>query len=361
MRSRAVAAGIGIVAAAAMALPVVAQNYPSKPIELVVPFVAGGTTDNIARLMAQRFTESWSQTVIVNNRPGAGSTIGTSAVAKAAPDGHTLLVTTFAFAAAPALQKVSFDPIKDFAPITEIASLPMMLVVHPSIPAKNLAEFIALAKASPAGLDYASSGPGTSTHLAAEMFNTMANVRLVHVPYKGNAEVFNALLGGHIKVHFSLVPIGHPACAGREAARARGHQREAPAVSAGRADHRRVRLPGLRDQLVAGHAGAGRNAAGGRDEDQQRDGRAPEDAGDARAHGARGRRSGRQLAAAIRRARRERGRQMGEGGESRRPDVELSDQKSDSPRIPSVRSADAIRRLPIRSRSVSDVPPPRLP
>jgi len=210
MRSRAVSAGIGIVAAAAMALPVVAQNYPSKPIELVVPFVAGGTTDNIARLMAQRFTESWSQTVIVNNRPGAGSTIGTSAVAKAAPDGHTLLVTTFAFAAAPALQKVSFDPVKDFAPITEIASLPMMLVVHPSIPAKNLAEFIALAKASPAGLDYASSGPGTSTHLAAEMFNTMANVRLVHVPYKGNAEVFNALLGGHIKVHFSLVPSGIP-------------------------------------------------------------------------------------------------------------------------------------------------------
>ena len=177
MRSRAVAAGIGIVAAAAMALPVVAQNYPTKQIELVVPFVAGGTTDNIARLMAQRFTESWSQTVIVNNRPGAGSAIGTAAVAKAAPDGHTLLVTTFAFAVAPALQKVSFDPIKDFAPITEIASLPMMLVVHPSIPAKNLEEFIALAKASPEGLDYASSGPGTSTHLAAEMFNTMADVR----------------------------------------------------------------------------------------------------------------------------------------------------------------------------------------
>src|SRR5215207_7500442 len=141
MRSRAVAAGIGIVAAAAMALPVVAQNYPSKPIELVVPFVAGGTTDNIARLMAQRFTESWSQTVIVNNRPGAGSGIGTAAVAKAAPDGHTLLVTTFAFAAAPALQKVTFDPIKDFAPITELASLPMMLVVHPSIPANNIQEF----------------------------------------------------------------------------------------------------------------------------------------------------------------------------------------------------------------------------
>ncbi len=208
MRSRALSVGIGIVAAAAMALPVLAQNYPSKQIELVVPFVAGGTTDNMARLMAQRFTESWSQTVVVNNRPGAGSSIGTAAAAKAAPDGHTLLVTTFAFAAAPALQKVPFDPIKDFAPITELSSLPMMLLVHPSVPAKNLKEFIALAKSNAKGLDYASSGPGTSTHLAAEMFNTMAGVRLVHVPFKGNAEVYNALLGGHIKVHFSLVPSG---------------------------------------------------------------------------------------------------------------------------------------------------------
>jgi tripartite-type tricarboxylate transporter receptor subunit TctC len=208
MRSRLISAGIVVVIAACGAAPVSAQNYPTRPIELVVPFVAGGTTDNMARLMAQRFTESWAQTVIVNNRPGAGSAIGTAAAAKAAPDGHTLLVTTFAFAAAPALQKVPFDPIKDFAAITELSSLPMMLLVHPSVPAKNLKEFIALAKSNPKGLDYASSGPGTSTHLAAEMFNTMAGVRLVHVPFKGNAEVYNALLGGHIKVHFSLVPSG---------------------------------------------------------------------------------------------------------------------------------------------------------
>src|SRR5215510_16096113 len=191
MRSRRLVSVLAIVAVVAtVAAPALAQNFPNKQMELVVPFVAGGTTDNIARLMAQRFTESWSQTVIVNNRPGAGSAIGTSAVAKAAPDGHTLLVTTFAFAANPALSKVPFDPIRDFAPITEIASLPMMLLVHPSVPAKNLQEFITLAKANPVGLDYASSGPGTSTHLAAEMFNTMAGTRLVHVPYKGNAEVF---------------------------------------------------------------------------------------------------------------------------------------------------------------------------
>ena len=208
MRGRLISAGIVVAIAACGATLVGAQNYPSRQIELVVPFVAGGTTDNMARLMAQRFTESWSQTVVVNNRPGAGSAIGTAAAAKAAPDGHTLLVTTFAFAAAPALQKVPFDPIKDFAAITELSSLPMMLLVHPSVPAKNLKEFIALAKSNPRGLDYASSGPGTSTHLAAEMFNTQAGVKLVHVPFKGNAEVYNALLGGHIKVHFSLVPSG---------------------------------------------------------------------------------------------------------------------------------------------------------
>jgi tripartite-type tricarboxylate transporter receptor subunit TctC len=210
MRSHCLASAVIAIVAAAVPAPVSAQVYPSKSIELIVPFVAGGTTDNIARIMAQRFTESWSQTVIVNNRPGAGSSIGTAAVARAPADGHTLLVTTFAFAANPALSKVSFDPIRDFAPITELASLPMMLVVHPSVPANNLKEFIALARANPAGLEYASSGPGTSTHLAAEMFNTMVGTRLVHVPYKGNAEVFNALLGGHIKVHFSLVPSGIP-------------------------------------------------------------------------------------------------------------------------------------------------------
>ena len=195
-----------VAAAIFLPTPAVAQTYPTKPIELVVPFVAGGTTDNIARLIGQRFTESWAQTVIVNNRPGAGSAIGTAAVAKAVPDGHTLLVTTFAFAVTPVLQKVSFDPVKDFAPITELASLPMMLVVHPSLPVTNIKEFIAYAKSNPKGLDYASSGPGTSTHLAAEMFRTMAGINLVHVPFKGNADVYNALLGGHIKVHFSLVP-----------------------------------------------------------------------------------------------------------------------------------------------------------
>ena len=186
--------------------PVAAQDYPKKQIELVVPFVAGGTTDNVARLIAQRFSESWGQTVIVNNRPGGGSTIGHAVVAKAPPDGHTLLVTTISFAITAVMQKLPFDPIKDFAPISEFASLPLILVVHPSLPATNLKEFIAMAKSKAGGWDYASSGVGTSPHLAAEMFKSMAGVDMVHVPYKGNAEAMNAFLGGHIKIYFALVP-----------------------------------------------------------------------------------------------------------------------------------------------------------
>jgi tripartite-type tricarboxylate transporter receptor subunit TctC len=190
----------------AASMPAAAQDYPRKSIELVVPFVAGGTTDNIARLMAQHFSESWGQSVVVNNRPGGGSTIGTNAVAKAAPDGHTLLVNTISFAITAGLQKLPYDPIKDFAPITELATLPLMLVVHPSVPANNLEEFIALARANPGGWHYVSSGIGTSPHLAAEMFKSAAGIDLVHVPYKGNAEAMNALLGGHVKTYFALVP-----------------------------------------------------------------------------------------------------------------------------------------------------------
>ena len=196
----------GFIACAALVGGLPATAYPKKPIELIVPFTAGGTTDNIARLISQRFTENWGATVVVNNRPGSGGTIATGMVAKAPPDGHTLLVTTIGFAITPALHKLPYDPIKDFAPITELASLPLMLVVNASLPVTNLKEFIALARAKPGALDYASAGVGTSPHLAGEMFKTMAGVDLVHVPYKGNAEVTNAIIGGHVKVYFSLVP-----------------------------------------------------------------------------------------------------------------------------------------------------------
>ena len=150
-RCRSIAAGAVVAANVLATAPVAAQNFPSRQIELIVPFVAGGTTDNIARMIAQRFNESWGQPVIVSSRPGGGSTIGTAAVAKAPADGHTLLVTTLAFSVNAAMQKLPYDPIKDFAPITELASLPMVLVVHPSMPVTTLKEFIAYTKASPTG------------------------------------------------------------------------------------------------------------------------------------------------------------------------------------------------------------------
>jgi tripartite-type tricarboxylate transporter receptor subunit TctC len=184
--------------------PGIAQTYPSKQIELVVPFVAGGTTDTAARLISQRLSDQWGQTVIVSNRPGGGSSIGTNIVAKAPADGHTLLVTTIAFAINASLQKQPYDAVKDFVAISELSTIPLMLVVHPSLPISNLKEFIEYSKTQPTGLDYATSGPGTSTHLAAEMFKAMTGAKLVHVPFKGNAEVINALVGGHVKVHFAL-------------------------------------------------------------------------------------------------------------------------------------------------------------
>jgi tripartite-type tricarboxylate transporter receptor subunit TctC len=197
-------------AAAALAPSAVAQQYPNKPIRLLIPSPPGGGTDILGRILKDGLTDLWAQPVVVDNRGGASGRIAAAAVSRATPDGYTLFFTYGGVLTTglPLFRKLPYDPIRDFAPITELASLPMMLLVHPSVPAKNLKEFIALAKSNSAGLDYASSGPGTSTHLAAEMFNTMAGTRLVHVPFKGNAEVYNALLGGHIKVHFSLVPSG---------------------------------------------------------------------------------------------------------------------------------------------------------
>src|SRR5499426_282074 len=186
--------------------PAQAQAYPTKPIEIVVPFVAGGTSDIIARMIAQRFTDSWSATVVVNNRAGGGSMIGTAAVAKSPPDGHTLLVTTIAIAINAGLQKLTFDPVKDIAPVSELTSIPLMLVVHPSVPATNLKEFVALLKANPGKWDYATAGAGTSPHLATEMFKSAAGVDMVPVPFKGNAEAMNAFLGGHVKIYFAQVP-----------------------------------------------------------------------------------------------------------------------------------------------------------
>lgn len=181
-----------------------AQAYPSKAVRLVVPFAAGGSTDIMGRLVAQKLSEVWGQQVIVDNRPGGSTTIGTDIVAKSAPDGHTLLVTPAPFTIVPSLlKKLPYDPAKDFTPITLINTTPLVVIVHPGVPVKNIKELVALAKARPGVLNFGSSGSGGSNHLAGELFNAMANVKITHVPYKGNGPAMIDLLGGHIDMAYN--------------------------------------------------------------------------------------------------------------------------------------------------------------
>lgn len=191
--------------------PAGAQNFPTKPIRLVVPQSAGGSTDLVARAVATRMAETFKQNVVVDNRPGAGSLHGTEMVAKSAPDGYTLLVVAASFTINPVLRRqLPFDPVKDFVPITQMVSLPHVLVVHPSVPAKSVAELVALAKAKPGELNFGSSGIATSTHLAAELFMHLTGVQMVNIPYKGGAPGMNALLGGQVHLYFATISTGLP-------------------------------------------------------------------------------------------------------------------------------------------------------
>jgi len=189
-----------------------AQPFPNKAVRLVVPFAAGGSTDVIARILAPRMAEAWGQQVIVDNRPGGNTTIGTEIVARAAADGHTLLVTPAPFTVVPSVMtKLPYDPAKDFEPILLINTTPMGLVVHPGVPAKNLNELIALAKKRPGQMNFGSSGNGGVPHLSGELLNTMAGLKILHVPYKGNAPALADLVGGHVDMAFngltSVIPL----------------------------------------------------------------------------------------------------------------------------------------------------------
>jgi len=182
--------------------------YPTKPIRIVVPFPAGGTTDVLARAAAQKLTESLGQPVVVDNRPGAGGNIGAELVAKSAPDGYTLLMGTVGtHAINPSLYpKMPYDHVRDFAPIILVAGVPNVLVVNPSLPVNSVQELIAYAKANPGKLNFASSGNGTSIHLSAELFKTMAGVQMTHVPYKGSAPALQDLVGGQVQLMFDNLP-----------------------------------------------------------------------------------------------------------------------------------------------------------
>lgn len=196
-------------AAAAMSLPTLAQtsSFPQKPVRIVVPYTTGGSNDVIARLLAQQLQEAWGQPVVVENKPGAAGNIGSSDIAKSAPDGHSLLLTNINIVSMnPGLiANMPFDPQKDFAPISLLGTTALALVVHPSVSANNARELIDLARKAPGRLNYASSGNGSPQHMSAEMFKAMTKTSLTHIPYKGAAPAVNDLLAGQVQVTVGVV------------------------------------------------------------------------------------------------------------------------------------------------------------
>jgi tripartite-type tricarboxylate transporter receptor subunit TctC len=184
-----------------------AEGYPSKPIRIIVPYPPGGFNDTLARTLGQQLTEKWGQPVIVDNRPGGGSTIGTNLAAKSAADGYTLLIVSFAFAVNPALYAaLPYDTGKDFTPVVLAASTPNLLVVNPGLQVTSVKELIALARSKPGKLNYASAGSGSSNHLSMELFKSLTGVDVVHIPYKGSAPAVIDLIGGQVDAMFDNVP-----------------------------------------------------------------------------------------------------------------------------------------------------------
>lgn len=184
-----------------------AQSYPAKPVRMIVPFAPGGNTDIIGRVFTPKMSEFMGQQIVVENRGGAGSVIGTEVVARAAPDGYMLLMVSAAHTINPAMiKKLPYDSVRDFTPISLIADVPTAFVVHPSLPVKTVKEFIAIARARPGEINYSTAGSGTVGHLAAELLSSMANIKLVHVPYKGSGPSMVDLVAGHVQMQLSSMP-----------------------------------------------------------------------------------------------------------------------------------------------------------
>ena len=210
---RQLARALGLTALALAALPALAQDYPNKPVRLVVPYPPGGATDVIGRVMAQKLSVELGQQVVVDNRGGAAGSIGAAAVARAAPDGYTLLMgalTSHSINAVLYGAATGFDMDKSFAPIAIVGNVPLVFVVHPSVKAQTLPELIALAKAAPGQLSFASSGNGSPQHLAGEMFQRAAGVKMLHVPYKGSGPAMNDLVGGQVLTMIETAPAAQP-------------------------------------------------------------------------------------------------------------------------------------------------------
>jgi len=182
-----------------------AQTYPGKSVRLIVPFAPGGGVDLTARLLAPRLAEGLGQTVVVDNRPGAGGTLGTELGVRAAPDGYTLTMISASYPVNPSLYKLTFDPVEDISAIAQVATGPYLVVVHPSLPVKNIRELIAFARARPGQINYATSGQGSVIHLATELFANMAAIRMNHIPYKGTGPALSDTVGGQTALLFSSI------------------------------------------------------------------------------------------------------------------------------------------------------------
>jgi tripartite-type tricarboxylate transporter receptor subunit TctC len=199
-RRNAFAAGLGVALSVSASFAVGQEQYPSRPVRVVVAFAPGGGTDIVARALSARLSARFGQQFVVDNRPGGGGVTGIELVARAQPDGHTLLIVSSSFAANAALRKTSYDPIHGFEPVSLLSRQALVLLVHPTVPVNNVKELIALAKAKPGALSYGSSGNGGIQHLATEMFKSMANIDIVHVPYKGTAPAMTDLMAGQIQM-----------------------------------------------------------------------------------------------------------------------------------------------------------------
>ena len=187
-----------------------AQTFPAKSVRLVVGFATGGGTDTIARVIGKKLAATWPHPLVVENRPGADGSIATELVANSPPDGHTLVMVSNAHTITPFQRSLAYDPVKDFAPVTLVASTPNLLLVHPTLPVKNVKELVALAKVRPGQLSYGSAGAGVVTNLAMELLKTMTGTNIVHVPYKGSSPAVIDLVGGHIQLMFGAVPTVGP-------------------------------------------------------------------------------------------------------------------------------------------------------
>jgi tripartite-type tricarboxylate transporter receptor subunit TctC len=219
-------------ALSALAATAQAQTYPTKPVRMIVPFAPGGNTDIIARIVAPGMSKALGQQIVIENRGGAGSMIGTDVAAKSPPDGYTILMVSAAHVINPAMvKKLPFDPVRSFAAISKVADVPSALAVHPSLPVKSVKDLIALAKANPGRLNYSSAGRGSIGHLSAELLASMTNIKMTHVPYKGAGPAIVDAMAGHVELLISSMPavIGH-ARSGRLRMIAQGGEKRSPAA-----------------------------------------------------------------------------------------------------------------------------------